>query len=121
VIGGREMSDEVEISKYRIVIGSTRDLADKMNALVEEGYRFIENLGPVQVLSRINTNDRETGFAVVMGLRSTPDYPSVKNIVNIDISQNDPKGTPLVEKMIGDGDWRMSTAYSKHVTLVKVK
>ena len=112
------MSEEVEVSKYKIVVGTTTDLEEKMDALVKEGYRYIDNLGHVDVYKKANTYN---GFALLMGLRSTPDYPSVKNVVNIDISQNDPKGTPLVEKMIGDGDWRMSTAYSKHVTLVKVK
>jgi hypothetical protein len=97
-----------EISKYRIVKASQiEELEDKMNILVEQGYRYIDNMPD------------ENNFFVIMGLRSTPDLQLAKNFVNLDIATNDPKGTPLIEKMTEEG-WKSIANYSRHVTLMKV-
>ena len=102
---------EQEVSKYRLVVGTTFDLADKMNALVEEGYRFIENLGEVQVLGR---DQYEHGFAVIMGLRSTPDLQTLGNFENADI------GSTYQRELESKGYVAIAN-YSKHMTWAKPK
>ena len=103
------MSD-VEVSKYRVVSAPGSDeLEAKMNALVEEGYRFISYLHPPEGYG---------WWSVVMGLRSTPDLKMARDFVNLDIPSGEPN--PLVAKMLNEG-WVAIGSFSKHITLMKVK
>ena len=104
------MSDEVEISKYRIVYAPTLEkLEVEINLLVTEGYRFISQI-----------TEHHENFAVIMGLRSTPDLQMARDFVNVTKSVNDPKGSPLIAKMLQEG-WVAVANYQKEVALMKVK